>query len=232
MKQNSIKTVIVNSKELYHLIKLYNVKDYNKIHDKYIVTYENTICESKLDFLLKNNLITYVEYNELSKQIICISENSAVQIAASITSYARIYMYQFISDEKLDVYYTDTDSIFCKNKLPDNLTSNNILGLFKLENNISEAFFIAPKLYFFKDINNEIKIISKGLPVDFLTEKNFKELFNSIIIEKETINIFKKDSENFMILKNYKTIHVLGRLLKRTKLFEQNIWIDTNPLII
>ena len=54
-------------------------------------------------------------------------KNSAIQLAAAITSSARIYMYKYISRE--DCYYTD--SIVLGNPLPEEIISSSVLGKFK-----------------------------------------------------------------------------------------------------
>lgn len=74
-------------------------------------------------------------------------KNSAVQISAAITAYSRIFMHPFISRE--DCYYTDTDSVFLSQPLPEDMISSSVLGKFKLEEDrIVEAFFLASKIYY------------------------------------------------------------------------------------
>lgn len=70
---------------------------------------------------------------------------SAVQLAAAITTYARIHMYPFIS--RSDSYYTDRDSIVIWSPLPDECVSSMEMGKFKLENKVLKGFFLAPKRY-------------------------------------------------------------------------------------
>ena len=50
-------------------------------------------------------------------------------------------MYDFKNIKNNECYYTDTDSIFVKNKLDDRVIGVN-LGEFKLEYKIDEAMFI------------------------------------------------------------------------------------------
>lgn len=66
-------------------------------------------------------------------------------MSAAITACARIYMYPFTSRD--DCYYTDTDSVFLSNPLPDHMVDSNELGKFKLEGKIKEGHFLAPKSY-------------------------------------------------------------------------------------
>ena len=55
-------------------------------------------------------------------------------------------MSQYLADDNLNVYYTDTDSITTDRPL-DNKHIGNNLGQFKLENEYKEAIFLAPKVY-------------------------------------------------------------------------------------
>lgn len=87
----------------------------------------------------------------------------AVQIAAAITSHARIYMYEFISRE--DSYYTDTDSVVLKNPLPPDMICNYTLGKFKLEHKVKEGYFLAPKSYSLTTDKDEVKLVNKGAGV-------------------------------------------------------------------
>lgn len=72
-------------------------------------------------------------------------KNSAVQISAAISAYARIYMYPTISRE--DCYYTDTDSVFLSEPLPNEMVYSSILGKFKLEQKAMEGAF-SPSMIF------------------------------------------------------------------------------------
>ena len=70
---------------------------------------------------------------------------AAVQIAAAVTAYARMYMYPFIS--RVDCHYTDTDSVVLQHPLsPDDISSES-LGKFKFEYKVKELLVLAPKSY-------------------------------------------------------------------------------------
>lgn len=93
--------------------------------------------------------------------------NAAVQMSAAITAYARIYMYPFSSRD--DCYYTDTDSVFLSNPLPDHMVDSNELGKFKLEGKIKEAYFLAPKSYRLQSESGQITIRHKGATRNYVT---------------------------------------------------------------
>lgn len=74
------------------------------------------------------------------------SLNVNIAIASAITAYSRIIMSQYLADDQLNIYYTDTDSITVDKPL-DNKYIGNDLGKFKLETEYKEAIFLAPKVY-------------------------------------------------------------------------------------
>ena len=85
-----------------------------------------------------------------------------VAIAAAITSYARIYMYDF----RINSIYHDTDSVILREKLPESMVSATELGKFKLEHEIEYGIFAMSKCYSFKKIDGTTKTASAGIPVD------------------------------------------------------------------
>ena len=65
--------------------------------------------------------------------------NSAVQISAAVTAYARILLYPHISRD--DCYYTDTDSVVLGQPLPYDEVSSSEIGKLKLEDRIEKGLF-------------------------------------------------------------------------------------------
>lgn len=110
------------------------------------------ICDStRYNFLLKQS--SFIDGHMLRENIYMVwyhtnnmdddttlwepPQNTAVHISAAITANARIYMYKYISRD--DCYYTDTDSIFLGNPLHEDEISTDVLGKFKLEDNIKKG---------------------------------------------------------------------------------------------
>jgi len=91
--------------------------------------------------------------------------NINIAIASAVTSYARIHMSQFKNNPNLpNLYYTDTDSAYFDDPLPESFISNTILGKMKLEGIYDKAIFLAPKLYALENTKNGESIIKiKGL---------------------------------------------------------------------
>jgi DNA polymerase elongation subunit (family B) len=70
-----------------------------------------------------------------------------LSVAASITAYSRIHMSQFKNNPDINLYYTDTDSIYTDSDIDESFISNTILGKLKVENICDKAIFLGPKLY-------------------------------------------------------------------------------------
>jgi hypothetical protein len=50
--------------------------------------------------------------------------------------------------EKLDIYYSDTDSLVVNGPLPPEYCDSAKLGMLKLEHTFKEGIFAAPKIYY------------------------------------------------------------------------------------
>lgn len=117
----------------------------NKRMDEFL----NKYCIS--DVIPLNNAKSLISYSDEQELETIMSENStkaniSVSIASAITAYARIHMSQFKNTPDYDLFYSDTDSIVTNKPLPDAKVGKAI-GLMKLENNLSEGVFLAPKVY-------------------------------------------------------------------------------------
>lgn len=104
---------------------------------------------------------------------------SLIFISSYIASWARLNLIMGMVDIGFDhIFYFDTDSIFT-NKPLDKRFLGNALGQWKCEeNDISEAFFLAPKVYAFKTKSGGITLHCKGIPTKLLKWDDFIELYN------------------------------------------------------
>ena len=59
--------------------------------------------------------------------------NVSVGIASAITAYSRIHMTQFKNNPNINLYYTDTDSIYTDSDIDESFINKKILGKLKLE---------------------------------------------------------------------------------------------------
>lgn len=165
----------------------------NSLYGRFGINPQSTkteICDStRYNFLLKQS--SFIDGHMLRENLYMVwyhtnnmdddttlwepPQNTAVHISAAITANARIYMYKYISRD--DCYYTDTDSIFLGNPLHEDEISTDVLGKFKLEDNIKKGFFLAAKAYAYAtyDANNVIKF--KGPAKDLVNLDWFKEQY-------------------------------------------------------
>ena len=94
------------------------------------------------------------------------------------------------NNPNFNLYYSDTDSIVIDKKLPDNLISDE-LGKFKLEYEITHAFFLAPKVYGLITPDNKEIIKIKGLSADAIKDKHYIDL--EFLLRKDAILDIKQN---------------------------------------
>ena len=166
--------------------------------------------------------------------------------SSAIAALARIYMDRI--KRSVDVYYTDTDSIYVSNldylKLnQEGIVDSKVIGKLKLEGIWEEAVFISPKVYGLKRWDNDkwvYKIKMKGLSTN-QDEWSSEELFNkfkSRLSEENTegiktsSTIFKKDLKTLSISTINTTKTHINYLDKRHKVYTNHTWTDTTPIIL
>lgn len=126
-------------------------------------------------------------------------------------------MSQFKNNPDIKLYYSDTDSVFSENPLPDYLIHDKKLGLLKLEHVLSKFVALGPKVYGGMDINGNEFVKTKGLKTklslrdleELLIENNNKDFkqekwFNNLIDG----HIFVTDSKYNLKATNYKRLLV------------------------
>lgn len=172
----------------------------------------------------------------------------SIPIAASVTAYARVHMAQFLADPSLDIYYTDTDSIFvdASTPLPNHMVGNE-LGQMKIEKTFSEAIFIAPKVYggIFEGSLNELTKVKgfKNEMTDEMTKEDDK-IFNVKYLDLKKLLI--KDSKlelnqekwtrsigngHIIVEKtNYNLVATESK--RRFILDDNNLFVNTKPYVI
>lgn len=150
------------------------LKNYDKIDDypEDRIIYE----DEDLGFI---NLKSYVD-----------SESIQAQVGAYVTSYARIVLLDGLirQHKKGLVYYCDTDSIVCQEKMDAEYVDKYQLGKWDLEGELYEGLFLQPKVYYEdvvpkkKDQEKKENIKFKG--VSKQTQKTFTYRFYKDIFHK------------------------------------------------
>ncbi|XP_051115591.1 DNA polymerase-like [Andrographis paniculata] len=164
---------------------------------------------------------------------------TAVHISAAITAYARIHMYPFIS--RPDCLYTDTDSVFLQNPLPDEYISSTELGKFKLESTPRYCIFAAPKAYFEYNEDKDNVLKFKGAAKEYVTEEWFHTVLQDPYhTEQHTIHSdFRVSLKHLKIMKEKMNFKLsLPDSTKRLPIYHppqgsqegKPQWVDTQPI--
>nr|YP_009379212.1 DNA polymerase type B2 [Leptogium hirsutum]ARQ27106.1 DNA polymerase type B2 [Leptogium hirsutum] len=207
----------INIEDIY-LTSFIN-KTSKNICDQFNVDYKNTVI---------NNLKSKQENEDTFKDV-------SIAIASAVTSYARIFMGGIklqVLNNNGKIYYSDTDSLVTDKPLPDNIVGTNI-GQFKLEYIMSKGYFISSKTYCLILGNGTPKITTKGVNDNKLNENSFIKLLKGDKVESQRFESISNFSEGYVNILARKAIVLDGdAYTKRTKIFIDNLWIDTKPLII
>lgn len=86
-----------------------------------------------------------------------------------------------------NIIYCDTDSIFSLRKMDESLIDNYALGKWKLEDNVTRGFFLAPKMYCYENDKGEFNGKCKGVK-DAVTTWSFW----SDILKDQTTKVINK----------------------------------------
>lgn len=238
MKNNisRIKILDNNDKEidLYH--SLFDIIQHYELKNKTILKYIETPEIDKLNELLKSKTINI---NQYESYLLTLEHSgryltTAVQIASAITSWARITMHKYKTLENTKIYYSDTDSIFTDQKISDHLVSDTDLGKLKLVGKITEAIFVAPKLYYVRYEHGNTVAKSKGINKSMITKNDIVNIYeNENGIYCKAKSYFAKTFSKFQITQKTSPYFISGTLKKRNKKYDlNNKWIDTSPLYI
>ena len=157
-KLNTLKTIpIYDDNDFWEASNKYEMKNFIQVTDELKLLLVHNNLDWDVIRMLKTDL-AFEDYIQNHKTV-----KSNVAIASAITSYARIEMMKYKTLPNINVYYTDTDSIFTDKPLPDHLVGKDI-GLMKDELDggyIKEAYFLGIKKYAFIDNQNKLNQFSR-----------------------------------------------------------------------
>lgn len=185
----------------------------------------------------------FVKYNKLPSKLACDQSglnykkellkgldsdlvDNSTPIAAAVTSWARIIMYDYI----IKSAYTDTDSIYLKKPLNKSMIGKKI-GKFKREYGgiIYKAIFLSPKLYYLATIGGDVSK-TKGIRKN-LSKSVFENLYNNQSINVEESRWIYSLNDNTVYVKPHLST-IDGKYDKRNLLFSMGKWVNTSPLVI
>ena len=205
------KNLVISEDDLQDYLSKYTIND--------IVDFEN----GKL-------LITYVDKN-INSETLSDKKNVSVAIASAISAYARVYITPYKNKPGLPIYYYDTDSIVTDTPLHADLIGPE-LGQFKLEHELVDAAFIAPKLYGGISENGKIFTKAKGL-VNKLSFSDLQKLLNKNEILKLNQDKWFKSINNGSVTIMNQLYNLSLTENKRELIFDDNgVLVSTKPFVI
>ena len=215
-KLDVIKTIAVRPEQIIDVISIHPIKNYFQINPNLwiILAYQH------LDYSLINNLNADLPLLKLPYQIV----KSNVAIASAITAYARIEMMKYKTLPGINIYYTDTDSIFVDKELPKHLIGKELGQMKEKKHKIKEAYFLGTQKYAY--INNE-NIVKSVFSIqgwihpcieNYITWDEVKQIVNHKNFTKQLPNQFVKSLQTLEI--SIKDINVNITLDKDKELFK------------
>ena len=215
-----------------------------RIHDSMLVSY-NPESNKKLCDSIGIDVAKVRNYElETTNEDISEIENSypgvSVAMSAAVTAYGRIHMCKIKKDILSlggKLYYSDTDSIVTDLELeqftPEKVHPKEI-GKLKKENFVVRGYFISGKTYCL--VLNDDKLIkkTKGFKNHNLTENHYIKMWQGEIIDTAIKMTGIKDYEDgsVTLIVNEKAKLNKDGYTRREKLYENNMWVDTKPLVI
>lgn len=161
--------------------------------------------EARSKFLIHPDKIEDLEPIDLNadiwKEDVEVSPNYIVpQIAVHVTALARRQLWTILHGVVKAggrIYYCDTDSVVCSGV---ELDTSNKLGALKLENTISRASYILPKLYLMETVEenkrkkkeSNIKVKAKGMGPGIRLGETGDDPLDGQLSEKEFISLVKR----------------------------------------
>lgn len=132
------------------------------------------------------------------------------------------------------IYYTDTDSIVTDIELPSELVSNNELGKFKLEYKVKEGIFISGKTYCLITQDGKFIKRAKGVNTESLSynDYDYVNLLNNHNVDATKKNSIKDYNKGSVSTVSMDVMLNADAYIKRSKLYDGNIWINTKPIYI
>ena len=182
----------------------------------------------------KNQKIEYIE--ETENGTICIITKKRVvynrfpAIAAMVTALGRIQITDIMNVEKIDVIYSDTDSIKTQQKIPEHYLSNTELGKFKLEAENETLIIINKKGYIqYREDIEKASLKLKGVPIRSRTLPAMLELARGGMVEFSYRSPTKILTTMKRLVQNpYQFVHYTRRLNRAASMKERGLLRNTN----
>lgn len=220
---------IINLYDYNEVKKINNPKEIKEFNDYALVKYTPDL----IDIELNNKIL-----------------KPRIDWASIVSAESRILINKI--KRKIDIYYSDTDSIYIDKKDLSKISeyiSKTELGKFKIEREYKYIIFIALKTYIGKTTEKKWIFKAKGIPIQelelktgYLNDYFYKEWFKIIsnklkynnkynikVIMKKSFN---KELKTFSIFERNQEIMFEFNYDKRKKIYKKCIWMETKPLVI
>jgi hypothetical protein len=227
MKPGVPVTDIVSFNEYIRINAVFDILSTTRINEKYRVSYVRK-REAEKESILTENF-------KNGSFPVCEKESpyrvTPIQIACAIAAYGRIVIHKYKVDSTNEVYYSDTDSLFCKEALHSKFISKLNLGFMKLVGEVRDAYFIGPRLYACYYVNKSgAKIVSKGFSKGLLKFEDIAAFYR-LGVPKEFIKtqFFKKNYKTFIIRVENHLVTFNPSFKKGVKIFSNGLWVATTP---
>jgi hypothetical protein len=131
--------------------------------------------------------------------------NVSVVISSAVTAYSRIFMSKFKNLKDNECAYTDTDSAALSKPLPDDFVGSG-LGKMKLEYVLSNAVYLAPKVYggLYHEVLSADKIKKEGPQFLKIKGLNLKDMKDPISFFELEPLLYKDNTREFEQNKMYR----------------------------
>lgn len=154
-----------------------------------------------------------------------------IAVGLAITAYSRIIMSQFKNHPSFNLFYSDTDSLFIDQYLPNSFVDNKKLGLYKLEAEYLLFIAIGAKVYGAMDIfGNEytkVKGFKNKLDLD-----NLESLLNKDTVQKLTQQKWFKSMKDGKISIKISPYDLKPNNNKRITIFDNNKFVGTQNVYV
>jgi hypothetical protein len=227
MRDNATVTRIVgveDFKKILNTHQVLNIMDFDEgTHEnKYLVEY---VEEADRELASNDHLYikSLVAHDRNGRRV-----NSSVGIAAAITGWARIKMYEHLCKD--GVAYTATDSVFTTVPVDPQFIGDK-LGQLKLVEEFDRALFVKPNVYMI-ETNGQCQFKFGGVERDDVTKEHYEQLYRGFNIQIPFTQIMKRPCGGLTLRSGLKTITAPDDS-KRIRVYDEGgNWVDTLPVVL
>lgn len=161
-------------------------------HPDEISSYVNDNCKRVVNINIIQDNYMILEYEDILDDVNNIG--NLIRFSSYIACTTRCKLAEVMRDVgHKNVYYCDTDSIFSLTVPSNKYMSDTILGKWKIEcKPIIEAYFLAPKMYYYKTEDNKVQNKAKGIKSDKLNKVDYTNmLHNGALVGQNKLLFFR-----------------------------------------